>query len=207
MEIAQGYNIIDLCIALILLIGLILGIWKGFVRSITAFASVVLGVLAAMKYYPAVEPYLGKISKLDPQISMILSMVIIFILVQIVFVLLRLLLEAAVDVTKLGWLDRTFGALMGLLAATVLIVVAVQGLMIGIPEETVVKKSKLVPVANRIGTKMLEYMPQGMKQQLEKSIKEWKGSKAPTKSVSDKKSAPTKAPIGTPQQTVPESAK
>jgi membrane protein required for colicin V production len=207
MEIAQGYNIIDLCIALVLLIGLILGIWKGFVRSITALASVVLGVFGAMKYYPAVEPYLGKISKLDPQISMILSMVIIFILVQIVFVLLRLLLEAAVDVTKLGWLDRTFGALMGLLAATVLIVVAVQGLMIGIPEETVVKKSKLVPVANRIGTKMLEYMPQGMKQQLEKSVKEWKGSKAATKSGSDKKSAPPQAPIGTPQKKAPESAR
>ena len=207
MEIVQGYNIIDLCIALILLVGLILGIWKGFVRSITALASVVLGVLAAVKYYPAVEPYLGKISKLDPQISMILSMVIIFILIQIAFVLLRLLLEAAIDVTQLGWLDRTFGAIMGLLAATILIVVAVQGLMLGMPEEAVVKKSKLVPIANRIGAKMLEYMPHGMKQQLDKSIKEWKGPKETTKSGADKKSAPPKTPTGTQQQKAPESAR
>lgn len=207
MEIIQGYNIIDLCIALILLIGLILGIWKGFVRSITALASVVLGVLAAMKYYPAVEPYLGKISKLDPQISMILSMVIIFILVQIVFVLLRLLLEAAIDVTQLGWLDRTFGAIMGLLAATILIVVAIQALMLGMPDEAVVKKSKLVPIANRIGAKMLEYMPQGMKQQLDKSIKEWKGPKETIKSGADKKSAPPRTPAGSQQKKAPESTR
>jgi len=176
METIQGYNVVDLFIVLTLVIGFLLGLWKGFVRAFTALASVVLGVLAAMKYYPSVEPYLAKISKLDPQISMILSMIIVFILVQIIFVILRLLLEAAVDVTKLGWLDRSFGAIMGVLAALVVVVVIVQGLLVGVPDWSTVTKSKLVPPVNRLGLKMVEYVPGSVKDQLRQSIEKWKGT-------------------------------
>jgi membrane protein required for colicin V production len=176
MQLIDSYNLVDMFIMGTLLISLILGIWKGFVRSLTALASLVLGVLLALKYYPSVVQYLDKISKLDPQISMIIAMVIIFILVQIIFLIIRRVLDFLLDLTRLTWLDRILGAIMGIVAGLIIVAAGVQVLLIGVPDWPIVKTSKLVIPIDRLTAKALLYAPKDARDQWQAFISKWKGA-------------------------------
>ncbi len=195
MQFDTAYNMIDLFIAGVIFIGFILGIWKGFVRSLTALAALVFGVVLAMRYHSVVEPYLKQISSLDPHISMAIAMVIIFIAVQVVFVLIRRVLAALIDVTRLSWLDRVLGAAMGILAGFVVVAMAVQVIQTGMPEWPLVKQSKLVGPVTRLTAKAMPFVPKSAREQLDSLVKRWK---------KDQKSAPPKSGEAmAPSQNVP----
>jgi len=176
MKFLEAYNLIDIFIVVVLLITLILGIWKGFLRSLAGLASLVIGVVLATRYYPVVEPYLGRISSLDPQISMILSMVIIFVAVQAVFVVIRRILDALIDVTRLGWLDRTFGALIGLGAGFLVVSAVVELLLLGFPEWPMLRDSKLVRPVDQLARKAVTLAPKSAQDQLQSLIEKLKGT-------------------------------
>ncbi len=195
------YNAIDLFIMGTLLVTLILGIWKGFVRSLTALASLVAGVALAIKYYPAAQAYLSKVSSLDPQVSMILGMVIIFIGVQVVFVVIRRILEALIDLTRLTWLDRIFGAAMGIVAGLLVVAAAVQVMLIGIPEWPLVKTSKLVKPVDQLTGKAVTYAPKQARDQWYSLMTKWKGTQeqvAPPAPQRQAAPSPKKAPAASP---------
>jgi len=198
MKFIEAYNLIDLFILGTILVTFILCIWKGFVRSLTALASVVLGVLIAAKYHPAVQPYLGKISSLDPHISMVLSMIIVFIGVQVVFVLVRRLLDALIDLTRLSWLDRSLGAIMGGVAGFLLVAGAVQAVIIAIPDWPLVKTSKLVRPVEGLTAKLMMHAPPQVRNQMESFLAKWKGTLEPASSTPAPRSAANKAPATTP---------
>jgi len=175
MKFVEAYNMIDLFMTGVLLIGLIFGLWKGFLRSLTALAGLVIGVIAAARYHSWVGPYLNKVSSLDPQIAAILSMLIIFIVVQVIFVLIRRLLDALIDLTRLGWLDRTFGGMMGLFASFLLVAAGVQALLIAMPEWPLVKSSKLVKPVSGLTAKLMTYAPKQARDQVQSFTAKWKG--------------------------------
>jgi membrane protein required for colicin V production len=203
MEFFERYNLIDLFIIGTLLITLTLGIWKGFVRSLTGLASLVLGVVLAMKYYPAVEPYLGKISSLDPHISMILSMIIIFIAVQIVFIAIRRLLDALLDLTRLSWLDRVFGAAMGLVAGFLVVAATVEVMLLGIPEWPLLKESRLARPVDQLAREALQYVPKSARDQVQALISKWKGTRESLSSHSPRQVTAPKGPPIVPTKTSP----
>jgi membrane protein required for colicin V production len=198
MKFIEAYNLIDLFILGTMLATLILGTWKGFLRSLTALASVVLGVLIAAKYHAAVQPYLNKISSLDPHISMVLSMIILFIAVQALFVIVRRLLDALIDLTRLGWLDRCLGAVMGATAGFLLVAGGVQALLIATPDWPMVKTSKLVHPVEGLTMQMVEHAPPQVRTQLDSFFTKWKGSLEPTPSLPAARSAANKAPAPAP---------
>jgi membrane protein required for colicin V production len=194
-----SYNFIDIFIAGTLLITFILGTWKGFVRSLTALASLVLGVALSIKYYPLVQPYLKKISSLDPNISMILSVIIVFIAVQVLFIAVRRILAKLLDLTRLTWLDRIFGAIMGAAAGFLLVAAAVQALLIGVPDWPMVKTSKLVKPVDRLTWTGMAYAPKEARDQVQSVITKWKGIQEGAPSAPQRQAAPSpKAPTASP---------
>jgi membrane protein required for colicin V production len=176
MQFVESYNLIDMFVVGTVLITLVLGIWKGFVRSLTALASLVLGVLLAIWYHPAVAPYLSKVSSLDPQIATILSMVVIFIMVQALFVVIRRILDELLDVARLTWVDRILGAAMGAIAGFMVVASAVQVILIGIPEWPLVKSSKLVVPVDKLTEKAITYAPQQARDYWRSIVTNWKGT-------------------------------
>lgn len=198
MKYIEAYNLIDLFIMGTLLVTFVLGIWKGFVRSLTALASVVIGALFAARYHPLVQPYLNKISSLDPQISMILSMVIVFVAVQAVFVVIRRILDALIDLTRLSWLDRCLGAAMGVVAGFLLVACVVQAVLIGIPEWPIAKTSKLIPPVHRLTDEVLARSPKPVRDQVQSFITKWKGTPEPSAPTATNRSAANKTPAVTP---------
>lgn len=175
MNIVDSYNLVDICIMVVLSIMFILGTWKGFLKSLTAVASVTVGGLVSYKYYPKVQPFLSKISSLDPNISMILSIIIVFIGVQIAFIIIRRILDAFLAVTRLSWLDRACGAVIGIAAGFLIVAVAVQLIIIGIPESSIVKTSKLMQPVDRLTWRGLAYAPKPARDQVQLMISKWKG--------------------------------
>jgi membrane protein required for colicin V production len=178
MLVTETYNLIDGFIIVALCITTILGVWKGFARTLAAAASLVLGSVLAVKYYGQVQPYLGKISSLDPHVSMVLSMVIIFMGIQILFVIVRKILDALIDVTRLNWLDRTLGASVGLAGGFVVAAVAVHVAAAGFAEWPVVKQSQLMGPVSKLSRTLLNYAPQEAKQTVQAAIDKWKGNQA-----------------------------
>ncbi|MBI5570861.1 MAG: CvpA family protein [Desulfomonile tiedjei] len=176
MQFVESYNLIDMFIVGTVFITLVLGVWKGFVRSLTALASLVLGVLLAVWYHPAVAPYLSRVSSLDPQIATILSMVVIFILVQALFVVIRRILDELLDVARLTWVDRILGAAMGAIAGFMVVASAVQVILIGIPEWPLVKSSKLVVPVDKLSEKALTHAPQQARDYWQSIVTNWKGT-------------------------------
>jgi len=198
MKYIEAYNLVDLFIMGTLLVTLVFGIWKGFVRSLTALASVVIGVLFAAKYNSLVQPYLNKISSLDPHISTILSMVIVFVAVQAVFVVIRRILDALIDLTRLSWLDRCLGAVMGAVAGFLLVACTVQAILIGIPDWPVVKTSKLMPPVHSLTDEVLARSPKPVRDQVHSFLTKWKGTPEPSQPTPTNRSAANKAPAATP---------
>jgi membrane protein required for colicin V production len=189
MQFIESYNLVDLCIAATMLVTLILGLWKGFVKTLTGLASLILGVVLALKYHALVAPYLGKISSLDPQISVILSMVVVFILVQVLFVVIRRVLDKLLDLTRLTWLDRVLGAGMGAAAGFLIVASAVQVVLMGIPEWPLVKTSKLVTPVDRLTEKAMMHAPQPAKEQWASFVAKWKGAQEMLPQTSGRHSA------------------
>jgi uncharacterized membrane protein required for colicin V production len=198
MNILDTYNIIDAFILVTVLATLIMGLWKGFIRTLSALTGLVVGVLAAFNYYPVAEGYLRKISELDPHVSTILSMAIVFIIVQALFVIVRKFLEALVDLTRLGWLDRVLGGCMGVLIGGVLVATVSQLLIVAAPEWPQVKNSKLLHPIEGVSTAALNQVPQSMKQHFQGVAAKWKGFQdAASASVYQQQTAsPNRQPTG-----------
>lgn len=176
MEQLEQYNLIDIVILSCFAVAFILGFWRGFARTLTAVAGVVIGMLAAGKYYPVVEPYLSKISSLDPYISAILCMIIIFIVVQAIFVFIRKGLEALLDFTRLSWLDRILGACMGAVAGSFVVAATVHILAVAVPEWSAVNSSKLLKPVERLSGMALNYVPEKFLAQFHVLTSRWKGA-------------------------------
>ncbi|MEW6351591.1 MAG: CvpA family protein [Thermodesulfobacteriota bacterium] len=171
----ESYNLIDLCIIGTLGVGFVIGLWKGFIRSLTATAGLVVGGIVAMRYYQVVEPYLGKVSSLDPHVAMVLSMIAMFIGVQVVFVLVRRVLEALIDVTRLGWFDRLVGAGLGVAAGTLLVAGAVQVVWHLVPEWTEIRSSRLMEPVSELTGNALKHAPKEVQTWMDTVNQKWKG--------------------------------
>ncbi len=175
MKFIEAYNPVDLFILTTVLISLILGLWKGFVRSLTALSGLVIGIVVAGKYYPEVQVYIYKVSSLNPQIAMIISMLALFVFVQVIFVLIRKMMDTLIDITRLGWLDRAMGALMGASTGLVIVAAVVQLLVLTAPEWPSIKGSALIVPVESLTVRALEYAPQKAKDQINAMINKWRG--------------------------------
>ncbi len=175
MKFIEAYNPVDLFILTTVLISLILGLWKGFVRSLTALAGLVIGIVVAGKYYPDVQVYIYKVSSLNPQIAMVISMLALFVFVQAIFVLIRKMMDTLIDITRLGWLDRVMGALMGASTGLVMVAAVVQLLVLTAPEWPSIKGSALIAPVESLTLRALEYAPQQAKDQINAMVNKWRG--------------------------------
>lgn len=176
MEQFENYNLIDVLVVFIMAVALLVGLWKGFVRTLTAVAGVVIGILASTRYHLVVEPYLSRVSSLDPYICTILSMIILFILVQAAFVLIRKALDIIIDFTRLGWLDRILGAGVGILAGLLFVACIAQFLVLAVPEWPAIRKSKLIAPIEQISRLVTSRVPEKIKIPFRVLTEKWKGT-------------------------------
>ncbi|MEW6595317.1 MAG: CvpA family protein [Thermodesulfobacteriota bacterium] len=111
-------NALDAAVLAILLVFLARGIWVGLVRQLASLFALVLGFVAAGRYYRQFGAVLE--AYLPSRLSFLLTYALLFLLVYLAIVALGFGLRKVVSVSLLGWFDRLMGGLFGFSKAVIL---------------------------------------------------------------------------------------
>ena len=105
---------IDMTVVAILVLFTLIGALRGLFKEILSLVGIVAGVVAAFRAHGAVENVLLGFFPHFPGICKAASMGIVFIVVTSLVGILSLFLKKVVVITGMGAIDRTLGALFGL---------------------------------------------------------------------------------------------
>jgi len=101
---------LDIVIIIVIAIPTILGLKTGIIKASFSLAGLILGVILAGHYY---IPFSEQLSALSPGIARIVAFAIILVGVWVIAILLSGLVERAVAMMLLGWVNRLVGAVFG----------------------------------------------------------------------------------------------
>lgn len=127
MEAALSW--VDLALAVVLLISIGLGIWRGLIFEVMSLAGWVVAYFAASPLAPVVEALLPDsfASRFGPAALHMIALVIAFFFVLVVWGLASRLVKMLIHATPLSAIDRLggagFGALRGVFIALLLVLV------------------------------------------------------------------------------------
>ncbi|OGQ94624.1 MAG: hypothetical protein A2521_06280 [Deltaproteobacteria bacterium RIFOXYD12_FULL_57_12] len=106
-------TIFDALVVVLCLGFLARGIWVGFIRQISFFLALILGFYLTgqfhSEFYKLALPFLD-----NPQVVFFGTYVILFVVIYFSVMLIGLGLRKVMNITFLGWFDRTLGGLFGL---------------------------------------------------------------------------------------------
>jgi membrane protein required for colicin V production len=184
-------NWIDLAIVCIFGFSIILGLIKGFIRSIVSVLVWIAAIVISMHYGPLIADKFTKVSD-DPQTQLILAYSLLFIAVLIIGLVFKIILEAIINFTGLSMTDRIMGALFGIVRGVFIVTIMVFLMSLSsIAEGQVWKESKLAPAFMDVATWVENMAPDSVKQKMA-SQKQSTQAKAQVKAQAAQKSASDK---------------
>jgi membrane protein required for colicin V production len=120
-------NWLDIVIIIALIIPIFLGLFVGFIKTVLSLVGMIVGVVLASNFYQGLAGMLTFIS--NRSIANIVAFIIILAAVILVATLVAIFLRAILRATKLGWLDRIAGAVLGFLTGAILISAILAGIV------------------------------------------------------------------------------
>lgn len=137
-------NLLDIVIAALCIGFAVYGSLQGVVRQLFSWTGLIFGHLVGVKFYATVQEQL----RLDFPHGDIVSYLLTFVAVYLVFRLVGLLIERWVRGSELSGTDRFAGMLAGVMKGALLSVLLVFVLVILLPRDTsLLRESKLAPRA------------------------------------------------------------
>ena len=110
-------NWLDIVIIIVIAIPTFLGLKTGIIKASFSLAGLILGVILAGHYY---VPLSEQLSALSLGIARIVAFAIILVGVWVIAILLSGLVERAVSMMLLGWVNRLVGAVFGFVVGAIL---------------------------------------------------------------------------------------
>lgn len=108
-------DIMDIVILVIIGIGVVWGLTKGFVRQLSSLVGLIVGLLVARALFAEVGDWMAPAIGVSVTVGRVISFFLLWIVVPLLFSLLASFLTRALQVIHLGWLNRLLGgALSGL---------------------------------------------------------------------------------------------
>ena len=114
-------NIVDIILLICFVPAVIQGFRKGFISQIVAIVSIIVGVWVAFRFALDGSQWLAQHIQGSEQMLKLVSFAIIFIAAIVALTLLGRLLEGAVKLVMLGWLNKLLGVVFSLLKAGLLV--------------------------------------------------------------------------------------
>lgn len=108
-------NIFDIGIAALLLLGFVIGLFKGLLAEIASLVALIAGVYGAIHYSYFIEDLLKKFVSWDEEYVTLVAFAATFIIILIVITLLGKLLTKIADFAALGFLNKLLGGVFGFL--------------------------------------------------------------------------------------------
>jgi len=158
-------NLFDIILIIILIYCFIRGIFRGLLKEISSLIGVLGGFYAAYSHYKEAGIYLKRWFT-DPSYINILSFLIIFVCVFLLVSILGIIIKYILKIIFLGWVDRVFGGIFGLLKGiligSVLLIVFTAFLS---NDSSMIKNSRLSRYITTISDKMVMMTPKELKYQ------------------------------------------
>jgi membrane protein required for colicin V production len=104
----DSLQILDLAVALVMLISLALGLWRGLLREVLSLLGWVLAFYLAQAHAATVAQWLP-MDGANPGLRMACAFVLVMLLVLIGVAIVLWLAKALITVVGLGWIDRILG--------------------------------------------------------------------------------------------------
>lgn len=151
-------NPLDMAFLGILGVSLIYSTWKGFLRDIFSLVGILVGFLAAARFYPIGAAWLKPWVKTDWAAALV-ACGVLFLVTFLGVSFVGRLMGKSLRLLKLGWLDKTAGFGFGFLKGMVLCLALLLALANLLPSRApVLEESRLAPVlleaARKIGKKL-----------------------------------------------------
>ncbi len=168
-------NGVDIIIVIILAIGLLSGLARGFVRTLFGLAGIALGLVAAARLFDTVgSSFLAFIA--NDRVAAALAFLLVFVVVFLLVALLGRLVARALELASLGWADRLAGGLAGVvmacLAAGALLWVV---FAMGWHENRALQCSRLAPSVLSVTDGIVALIPEGAWEALDKEYESLRG--------------------------------
>ena len=103
---------IDIIFSILMVIAVIKGYQKGLIVAVFSLLAFIIGLAAAMKLSAAVAGYIGKAVNVSDKWLPVVSFILVFILVVIAVRWAAALLQKAVEMVLLGWMNRIGGIIV-----------------------------------------------------------------------------------------------
>jgi membrane protein required for colicin V production len=160
---------------------LVRGLFRGIVKELSAIIGVLAGFYAAYHYYSEIACLLTQWMAEFPYLKL-LSFFIIFCLVFFIVNILGLIIKFILDIAYLGWLDRLFGAVFGMMKGVLFVSILLILITTFLPRKPeIIKQSQLSPYVVRVAEIMISFSSEKMKKDFGGKITEvkefWKHQK------------------------------
>jgi uncharacterized membrane protein required for colicin V production len=149
-------NPIDIAVGALCALFAVFGILRGLVRQVISVAGLVAGHLAGVRYYEAAVSWLN----LSFQYSKVVGYAAVFLAVWLLFVLVGSFIEGRIRASKLSFMDRIGGLVVGAAKGALLSVLLVFLLVIFLPKDSeALRGSRAAPVCISAGHWLAKAFP------------------------------------------------
>jgi membrane protein required for colicin V production len=114
-------NLLDILIWAVLLIFMVKGLMKGLIREVCSLSGLVMGSWAAFKYYPFLSAVIWRYIHLPNYVSSVISFIVIFLAIGLLFFFLGRLLTEIFKIILLGGINRVGGLIFGFLQGSLVL--------------------------------------------------------------------------------------
>lgn len=135
-------EIIDIIILVLVGVGIIQGLMKGFLKQLAAIVGLVAGLLIARALFGVVAQHVVDALGTSVTIAQILSFILIWVIVPLICILIASVLTKALDAINLGWLNRLAGGMFGAIKMLLLAGLAIHVLEYIDPKSEIISETK-----------------------------------------------------------------
>ena len=136
-------NTVDIIVLILLLIGGLDGLRKGFVNAFANLVGWVFALIVAAKYSAIFAPTMSVLSQ-DPVVQKIAAFAFIVLIIVVLTWIVTALLNKILKTFKLGPLNRLAGGTLGTLKGLFIVLITMQGLGPWVESSPVWKQSKVI---------------------------------------------------------------
>ena len=162
-------NIADLSLAILWLFFAVRGYMRGLVKEAGSLAAIVTAFYLAGAYHKQLAPNLTEY--ISGNYAGTAAYLLIFTVTLLGVWFVALTISGIVKITMTQWADRFFGGGFGLVKGVILTAVLLFLLRLAAPDPDFLKGSLLVPVLDKMSTKLVNYIPPDINEKLRKFSK------------------------------------
>jgi len=148
-------NFLDIVLICITVLFLARGFFRGLVQEVMSLIAIVLATFLAANFDNLLAPHLGMYIDNMTTVS-VLSYSIIFFGTLILFWILAKVIRSMLEISLLGWLDRTAGGVLGLAEGVLIGLVILMFLQTFAPKSDILTESYIAPHAQHLVDDMEE---------------------------------------------------